>query len=877
MGITRIAAYPIREFGKAYGRAKELSFYYDIAKRLACAGGLPSSLRINGKKVKTYAAIGRQLMIETEARGVFLQKASLTGLTKNITEAIKASWPKDQPLPPLEKDKLAALRVIIPRTPESAWQRFKRNRYDTFVPIKRTRAFSHIVDQLWTRREAISELEKKVEARGELLKQIQDKVGYLNLGHQAYIEIMNAIYRSGSGKTLMENVNTMFDVVTKWAYRVIGRSPDSEAAGWVVIGPDGKVGVPYRYVVAQKDQPVSEAPIFTLRRPGSARRFSLILKDSQTMIKVADERGRFIAVEEWEAQKLREDLVVVENKDGTRKLYRRNLQPGSQLIKHLIGGKIGEKAGQLAGSFAAAFTDIAAKGAYIELEEVAPDEIDLADGEVIPYVQQGTVIKLISAGSNDPDIREAKIKKGEGVEQACKKGGQPVGIVTQPLEKGLGNVRTAAVMPKVYTIADVDSFKVRPQNEFLIAIVGVKSYFIRSLLEFNQQGEAVCLGCLEVTNPEVIPEKMDEEEARRLTGQFEAGKIFADLVSTGIMIKVLQEEINNLTRSYLGEKVYQLVKARNFEKLRGTKIDDASIMFADVSGFTALSDVLKDNPEQVVYLLSKLFSQLDPIVVKYGGMVDKHDGDCIMADFGVPERVPGDVEASVAAAIEMQRELQKINLQAQMRDMYQEYDLKPLGMTIGINTGTVIAGNLGHEGSKIEYSVIGDAVNQSARLQHAVNRGQILIGQRTYQLLTEIYRRRLLKEFNDYNRDIDKIKQFVLEEYKRQGKTIDEEEIDQALDHYLSAYKDVTEAEMFVPSVIWAKNKGALPSYFVRWDRHAYRYRFLKKAGIQLSDKATFENQPLTTEETNAAIAAEPDQEKRQAMRQVFDELLGKS
>jgi len=584
-------------------------------------------------------------------------------------------------------------------------------------------------------------------------------------------------------------------VVTRWAYQVIGRSPYSESAGWVVQSADGKIGLPYRYVLAVEGQALTDANVLTLRRAGSAREMSLSLEESQTPTQVVDGRGRFIALEEWENLSIREDLVAVEKQDGSRQLYRRNLRPGSEMVKHMVKGMLGDKAGpgigKIAGAFAGALTDAVGKlksyeNAYVKLEEVTLDQVDLSAGVVIPLVQAGAIIRIVSAGSNNPNLREEKIGKGLKIEEACRKGGLDIGVINQRLESAVGNVRTSALKPVALMIEDVDQFHVRPQNRFLISIVGVESYFIRSLLEFNERDEAVCLGCLEVTNPEIIPDKLSAEEEKRLIGQFEAGRIFASLASTGIMIKVLQEELNETTRSYLGEKVFRVVKERDYSKLRGQKIDDATIMFADVSGFTALSDILKDQPEKVVYMLSHLFSRLDPIVVNNGGMVDKHDGDCIMADFGVPDRVEGDVRGAVWAAIGLQRELEEINLSPEMRAMYQRHQIAPLGMSVGLNTGMVIAGNLGHEKSKIEFSVIGDAVNVSARLQHAVVRGQIMIGATTYAALAPAGRQQLLNDFNE---------QYI------QG-----------------SRAPLTEAELFVPAVIWAKNKGAVPCYYLNWD-----------------------------------------------------------
>jgi len=892
MGILRVLAYPLVKSYQMNGQSKQLAFVYGIAKRLANDLGLPKT--IDGQRA--YSVIGNNLARELLIRNLTLMGTTISGPIESIVEAVNNALPANlRPETAISFDKLEQLRIVRPQQFKLGnW--FARNFFDNLVPVKSVRAMDLIIQTerqvLSTGKKDLLFLGNQIDLVKKEISELSDKTGaylselsHLRLSQQAANEIVDAIYKSGSGKSTLENIQEMFDVITKWARLTVGRSAVTEAAGWIDINKDGKFGITPRFVVYQDGLDISKAEAMPLKKKDGENKHGFTLSEEQSTVTLSGARGDFITIEEWDKLAMREDLLILENNDGDKQLFRRIFRPGQQLAGLVVEGMTKDMAGQtISKLFGAAVRTFASfmgmikdfKNAYVDLEPIAVADAGLKPGEIIPYIQEGSTIKLISASSTKPKRRDEKLRIGEALENAAAKAGKKIGIVNQSLERSIGNVRTSGLIPLCYMIKDVKNFAVRPQNEFLLTIVNVQSYFICTLWKFNEQGEVVCLGALEVTNPEIIPGKMSEKDTKQLQAQFEAGKLFAKYAATGIVIKVLQDELNDLTRQYLGQKIHQLVKERRFDLLRGTKINDATIMFADISGFTALSDILKDEPGKVVKMLSKIFSRLDPIIVRLGGMVDKHIGDAIMAAFGVPLREKGDTEAAVRSAIQLQTELQKVNNDPEMQKFYREHDLKPLGITVGLNTGTVIAGNLGHEGSKIEYSVIGDAVNQAARLQHAAVRGQIMIGAATYNLLSSDFKLKLMHDFNHYNRDLVALKTFILAEYARTGKKISEKELDKKLQTYLKLYLPASETELFVPSIIWAKNKGPIPSYFVRWDRHAYRYQFLRQAGIILEEKETFENQPNSVENTLESLAKDNDLSRKEQLTSSYHQLLEK-
>lgn len=159
-----------------------------------------------------------------------------------------------------------------------------------------------------------------------------------------------------------------------------------------------------------------------------------------------------------------------------------------------------------------------------------------------------------------------------------------------------------------------------------------------------------------------------------------------------------------------------------------------TIIFADISGFTALNDAAKTPAEieEVVTLINELLSQLSEAIYEYDGYIDKYVGDEIMALFGAPTAHENDPELALRAALSMMERLKKFNENPPVPLP------KPLGIHMGINTGMVIAGMVGTD-RKRSYTVMGDAVNVAARLESASVRGEILVNEDTYNLTNRLF------------------------------------------------------------------------------------------------------------------------------------------
>jgi class 3 adenylate cyclase/tetratricopeptide (TPR) repeat protein len=160
-----------------------------------------------------------------------------------------------------------------------------------------------------------------------------------------------------------------------------------------------------------------------------------------------------------------------------------------------------------------------------------------------------------------------------------------------------------------------------------------------------------------------------------------------------------------------------------------------TVIFADVSGFTALSETL--DPEEVASFMNECLKDLAEAVYQYEGMVDKFIGDCIMAVFGAPIALEDDAERALHAALSMRNRVEQFN--KRRSDKLKE----PLALHIGVNSGTVIAGNVGSD-LRMNYTVMGDTVNVASRLEGAATRGQIFVSQTTYRLAAGAFRFRPL-------------------------------------------------------------------------------------------------------------------------------------
>ncbi len=205
-----------------------------------------------------------------------------------------------------------------------------------------------------------------------------------------------------------------------------------------------------------------------------------------------------------------------------------------------------------------------------------------------------------------------------------------------------------------------------------------------------------------------------------------------------------RDKLRTTFGKYMTDAVVEHVMAGKVQL--GGETFTATILFSDIRSFTALSE--KMDAKQLVALLNEYFTEMVDVVMHEDGVVDKYIGDAIMAVFGAPVRRPNSAVSAVRAAVGMRAALADLNKKLVARGA------KPIETGIGIHTGEVVAGNIGSE-KRMEYTVIGDAVNLASRLESSTKDlgVAVLISQDTHDLVKDHFDLRAVKEITVKGRE----------------------------------------------------------------------------------------------------------------------------
>jgi class 3 adenylate cyclase/DNA-binding NarL/FixJ family response regulator len=156
---------------------------------------------------------------------------------------------------------------------------------------------------------------------------------------------------------------------------------------------------------------------------------------------------------------------------------------------------------------------------------------------------------------------------------------------------------------------------------------------------------------------------------------------------------------------------------------------EVTVLFSDIRGFSTLAETM--SARQVADVLARHLTAMAEVVLGHRGTIDKFAGDAVMAVFGAPDPMPDHAERALRCALDMQERQRSLNEEAAAEGRL------PLGMGIGVNTGEVIAGTVGGAG-RLEYTVVGDAVNVAQRLQSEAAAGEILASEATVTAAGEV-------------------------------------------------------------------------------------------------------------------------------------------
>lgn len=191
-------------------------------------------------------------------------------------------------------------------------------------------------------------------------------------------------------------------------------------------------------------------------------------------------------------------------------------------------------------------------------------------------------------------------------------------------------------------------------------------------------------------------------------------------------LKAIQE--NNILKMYVDETVLKFMGGREYESsLMLNENVDATVAFIDICSFTTISE--NETPDKVVNLLNKYFDVMVKEIIAQGGYIDKFMGDAIMAVFRGEYHLDRAIDACIAARSSIES----------ITDLTEHISYTPK-VSIGINTGEMISGNIGSASlRRLDYTVIGDTVNIAQRLQAAAGEGKILIGEQAYEKVKESF------------------------------------------------------------------------------------------------------------------------------------------
>lgn len=191
-------------------------------------------------------------------------------------------------------------------------------------------------------------------------------------------------------------------------------------------------------------------------------------------------------------------------------------------------------------------------------------------------------------------------------------------------------------------------------------------------------------------------------------------------------LKAIKE--NNILKMYVDETVLNFMDTKEFENsMMANETIEATVVFFDICGFTSISE--NESPDTVVKLLNSYFDVMVNEIIAHKGLVDKFIGDAIMAVFHGEYHLDRAIEASLAVR----------NKIIELPSISKKVTFKP-NVSIGINPGEMISGNIGSSSLKrLDYTVIGDAVNIAQRLQESAEAGQILISEKSYLQVQEFF------------------------------------------------------------------------------------------------------------------------------------------
>ena len=177
-----------------------------------------------------------------------------------------------------------------------------------------------------------------------------------------------------------------------------------------------------------------------------------------------------------------------------------------------------------------------------------------------------------------------------------------------------------------------------------------------------------------------------------------------------------KREVRTAFSQYLAPAMVERLAADPSQLKLGGETREMTFLFCDVRGFTTISEGYKSDPQALTRLINKFLTPMTDRILASRGTIDKYMGDCIMAFWNAPLDDPAHPVNACRAALAMRSELVELNKRIAVEDEQAGRRHIPLAIGIGLNSGSVVVGNMGSD-QRFDYSVLGDAVNLASRLE----------------------------------------------------------------------------------------------------------------------------------------------------------------
>jgi adenylate cyclase len=266
-----------------------------------------------------------------------------------------------------------------------------------------------------------------------------------------------------------------------------------------------------------------------------------------------------------------------------------------------------------------------------------------------------------------------------------------------------------------------------------IAIHGIRSAMCVPL--WNKQR---VIGAVQVDSPIHIG-SFAEEDLDLLTALANFAAVAIERAQLAEKIEQERKIRSKMERYHSPAVIDEIVKGVRAADDTDIRAADVSILFADISGFTTVSETKK--PEEVAEFLANFFSAAVDSIFAYGGTLDKFIGDAVMAFFGAPIPQDDHADRAIMAGLMMMERVDQWNAEREAEG------LPPVRIRVGINSGAAVVGNVGTE-KRVDYTVLGSSVNIASRLESGVAKpGQLVISANTLERVVGSFETESLGEF----------------------------------------------------------------------------------------------------------------------------------